>query len=229
MKRRFAVALLLFAPLLAFGQGKSAPDRETSGTAASQESSFSASLKDFKAHRFLEIRVAAPVFPFLTTHGFTQSLAVGLGDTFGEMFTPYDKDVFKSTTPALATDLNLTIFPPIANSRIGFMLGAALDYWNRKKTEGGSESLSMNFYYTGFHADYGHFVFNEIGTRISLYGEIAIGWMRYADDYDSKNNFGFDFCPFGVQICLEKHFGLYFEMPHLGSRPFMQMGISLGF
>lgn len=224
IKKLFPIFILL-SGTFAFAQ-------EISEDSAAEKStpSFGQNLANLTSHRFIEIRGAMPFFPMLTTHGVVQSFVVGFADVFGSAFAVDGN--YDSTLPKFATDLNLTIFPPISNQRWGFMLGAALDSWegSRKQSDGRikDETISMNFYYIGAHADYGHFVFSDIGTRISLYGEICIGWLNYVDDEDKKLNFCFDVCPFGIQFCPEKHIGIYFEIPHFGGRPFFQTGISLG-
>ena len=190
-----------------------------------QELGFVENIKSFKSHRFLEFRGAFP-YPVLTTHGSVQSLVVGFGDTFGETFS-FGTD-FDNTSPSIATDLNLTVFPPFSDYSLGFMSGVSLDKWNHKKKDNSDETLWMNYYYVGFHADYAHWVLLDIGTRLSVYGELSIGLLRYSNDDESKNAFGFDVCPFGIQFCIEKHVGFYFEFPHIGARPFLQTGISIG-
>ncbi|WP_294427994.1 hypothetical protein [uncultured Treponema sp.] len=181
-------------------------------------------LKNFtslRGHRFLEARAAIPLFPFFTSHGVFQSFGAGMSDVFGTIFS-FGND-YDHMTPKLATDLNVTIYPPFANFHCGFMAGAAIDTWNSD-----SNTYSMNFYYVGFHGEYCHLVFNDIGTRLSLYGEISVGAMEF-DDEDSKDyHFAFDLCPFGIQFCPEKNIGIYFEIPHFGARPFFQTGISIG-
>ena len=185
---------------------------------------------DEQGHRFIEVRGAIPVFPTFTSHGMVQSFVVGFTDVFGDAFA--NGGDYDSTTPKFATDINLTVFPPItADYKVGFMLGAAIDTWNstvKRNNKKSDETLSMNYYYIGAHFDYGHWVFSDIGTRMSIYGEFAFGTIHYSDDEDSKNSVCFDFCPFGIQFCPEKHIGIYFELPHLGARPFFQMGVSLG-
>lgn len=240
--KKMCAVLILVSGTFAFAQEIS-QDSVDSGASQSQQSqpvsqtqpdespSFGRNLLSLESHRFIEIRGALPFFPTLTTHGMVQSFVVGFADVFGSAFA-VDGD-YDSTTPKFATDLNLTIFPPVSKQRWGFMLGAALDTWDSsRKLSGGtseSETISMNFYYIGGHVDYGHFVFSEIGTRLSLYGEACIGWLKYIDDEDDKLSFCFDVCPFGIQFCPEKHIGIYFEIPHFGARPFFQTGVSIGF
>ncbi len=132
-----------------------------------QELGFVENIKSFKSHRFLEFRGAFP-YPVLTTHGSVQSLVVGFGDTFGETFS-FGTD-FDNTSPSIATDLNLTVFPPFSDYSLGFMSGVSLDKWNHKKKDNSDETLWMNYYYVGFHADYAHWVLLDIGTRLSVYG-----------------------------------------------------------
>ncbi len=198
--------------------------------AEDDEISIGKTIKDMRAHRFVEVRGAIPLFPVLTTHGAVQSFVVGVGNAFGEVFSGGKN--YDACTPKIATDLNITIFPPIANHRLGFMAGAAIDEWNRpvKQADGSKtdEDFSMNFYYLGFHGDYGHWVLSDIGTRLSIYGEIALGWLSSDDGDEQDYSFCFDICPFGLQFCPQKNIGIYFEFPHLGARPFFQMGITLG-
>lgn len=195
----------------------------------SSDSGLGSTIASLQGHRFIEIRGAIPAFPVLTSHGVAQSFVIGFSDVFAKIFTPGSD--YDNTTPKLATDLNITFFPPIANYRLGFMAGVAVDTWNRSAKKNGTtsdETISMNFYYTGFHVDYGHWVFSEIGTRISIYGEVSLGWIHYADDDSTDNTPFFDICPFGIQFCPEKHIGIYLEMPHFGARPFFQTGVSIG-
>lgn len=197
--------------------------------ATEEEDSFGENFTSLRGHRFVEIRGAIPVFPMLTSHGAVQSFAIGVSDVFGSIFAGGED--YDSTVPKLATDINITFFPPIANYRFGFMAGVALDSWESSIKKNGvstSETVSMNFYYAGFHVDYGHWVFSDIGTRMSIYGEVSFGWLQYHDDDDNKNSVCFDFCPFGLQFCPEKNIGIYFEFPHLGARPFFQTGVSIG-
>ena len=210
------VLFLLFATGFAFAQEY-------------EETSLSETIKDPTAHRILEIRGAIPVFPYLTTHGAAQSFVVGVSNVFGEIFTP-DND-FDGTTPKFATDINLTFFPPFMEYKVGFMVGAVIDSWNSTMVRNGKsedDTLFMNFYYIGFHADYGHWLISRYGGRISLYGEVSIGWMHYKDAEDTQNSFCFDVCPFGIQFCPQKNIGLYLEIPHIGARPFLQVGVTLG-
>lgn len=203
----------------------------TSAFADDESSSLGETITDLKGHRFVEVRAAAPVFPVLTSHGAVQSFVVGFADVFGAIFSGGED--YDACTPKLATDLNLTIFPPMANHRLGFMAGVAIDEWNwsRKQSDGTKkdETFSMNFYYLGFHGDYGHWVFSDIGTRLSLYGEVALGWIASVDSSGTDYAFCFDVCPLGIQFCPQKNIGLYMEFPHLGARPFLQMGVSVGF
>ena len=194
------------------------------------EKSFGENLTSMTGHRFVEVRGAIPVFPELTTHGMVQSFVVGFGEVFGEIFSGGGD--FDHTTPKFASDLNITFFPPIANYRIGFMAGVALDYWNspvRSDNETKDEEMSMNFYYLGFHADYGHWVFSDIGTRLSIYGEVSVGVLRYDGGDTPDGVLMFDICPIAIQFCPIKNLGIYFELPHFGARPFFQLGVSLGF
>ena len=198
-------------------------------SSTADEDSLASHITDAQAHRFLEFRGAIPVFPAFTSHGLAQSFVVGFADIFGTVFTPGDN--YDNTQPKLATDLNVTFFMPFTDYRLGFMGGAAIDMWESSRTvnsKSEKETMSMNFYYLGAHFDYGHWVFSEIGTRLSIYGELSIGWMEYKDDDDSDLSFCFDVCPFGIQFCPEKHIGLYIELPHIGARPFFQTGISIG-
>lgn len=187
--------------------------------------SFGENLTSMEGHRFIEIRGAIPAFPALTSHGMIQSFVVGFADVFGDIFSGGNN--FEYMTPKLATDLNITFFPPIANYHLGFMAGVAIDEWESTKTDA-TETDSMNFYYIGFHADYGHWVFSEIGTRLSIYGEISLGWIQSESDDSTDRAPFFDVCPIGIQFCPEKHVGIYFEFPHFGARPFFQTGISIG-
>jgi|GEM_PF-6208630 len=199
-------------------------------TSDNKKGSFAQNLSSLEGHRFIELRGAIPAFPMLTSHGVAQSFVAAFSDVFGEIFAGGDS--YSSTTPRFATDMNITVFPPIANYRLGFMGGLAIDIWDThydKSGESESETLSMNFAYIGFHGDYGHWVFNEIGMRLSLYGEVSIGWLMSDDGQDTNNSFSFDFCPLGIQFCPEKHVGIYFEFPHFGARPFFQTGLSIGF
>ena len=206
------------------------PAVESSSDSASasgkKDSVFLTNLTSLTGHRFIEVRGAFPAFPLLTSHGVFQSFVVGFGDVFGEIFTPGND--YDNTTPYFATDLNVTIFPPIANYHCAFLAGAAIDKWERK-VKGTSETFSMNFYYIGFYGEYGHWVFSDIGTSLALYGEVSVGWMHYIDDSDKDYSFAFDACPFGIQFCPEKNIGIYFEIPHFGARPFFQTGLSIGF
>lgn len=189
---------------------------------------FGETITSLESHRFVEVRGAIPSMLF-TSHGAVQSFVVAFGDVFGEIFT--GNDDFDNTTPKLATDINITFFPPIADYRLGFMFGVAIDTWNSKVKKDDvkvTEELSMNYYYVGFHVDYGHWVMSSIGTRISIYGELSAGWLAYDDYDDSDRAFCFDVCPIGIQFCPEKHIGIYFEFPHLGARPFVQTGVSIG-
>lgn len=192
------------------------------------EFSFGENIASMEGHRFVEVRGAIPVFPALTSHGALQSFVVGFSDVFGEIFSG-GSDNYSASTPKFATDLNVTFFPGIANYRIGFMLGVALDVWNyNSKNSSSDDDFSMNFFYTGAHFDYGHWVTSKIGTRISIYGEISLGVIGSDNSSSSDLAFWFDICPIGVQFCPEKHIGIYFEMPHIGARPFLQTGISIG-
>lgn len=194
-----------------------------------QKSDFARNFTSLEGHRFIEFRGAIPAFPLLTSHGAAQSFVAAFSDVFGEIITG-GKD-YEHTTPKFATDLNVTIFPPIADYRLGFMGGFAIDTWTtvyKKNDVEKEETLSMNFAYIGFHGDYGHWVFSEIGTRISIYGEVSLGWIISDNGDDKKYAFNFDICPFGIQFCPEKHIGLYLEIPHLGARPFFQTGVSIG-
>lgn len=201
----------------------------TVAAVADEDLSFGENFLSLRGHRFVEVRGAIPVFPALTSHGAVQSFEAAFEDILS------DGNVEADYIPGLATDLNLTIFPPIANYRLGFMLGMALDYWERTDVKDKSSKLALdddtvsyNFYYVGFHADYGHWVMSDIGTRISIYGELAVGWLVREDDYDTEHTPWLDICPLGVQFCPEKHVGIYLEFPHFGARPFVQVGVSLG-
>lgn len=216
LKKLFSLLLILFSFGFAFAEGTD---------------SWGETIPDMEGHRVLEVRGAIPVFPALTTHGAVQAFVIGFSDVFGEIFSGGSGD-YDSCTPKVATDLNLTLFPPIAKYHLGFMLGAAIDVWNNPiRQEDGSkknEDFSMNFYYFGFHGDYGHWVFNSIGTRLSLYGELSVGWLASVDSSGTDYAFCFDICPFGIQFCPQKNIGIYMEFPHLGARPFFQVGVSLG-
>lgn len=195
-----------------------------------KENSFVDNFTSLRGHRFLEVRGALPFFPTATTHGMVQSFVIGFSDTIGSIFGGGDD--FDSTVPKIASDFNLTIFPPIGTYRWGFMLGAAIDKWEGRRSVSGKkleEEINMNYYYVGAHFDYGHWVFNDLGTRLSIYGELSMGWMNYSvDNDDPSHTFCFDVCPFGIQFCPEKHVGIYFEFPHFGARPFFQTGVSIG-
>ena len=202
----------------------------SAGADAYTDRSFTENLASLRGHRFVEVRGAIPAFPALTSHGFAQSVAVGWEDWLS------DGNVQADYTPAFASDVNVTIFPPISDYRFGFMAGVALDYWDRSdvkdkdtKEELEDDTVSFNFYYVGFHVDYGHWTLSDIGTSIAIYGELAGGWIVREDDYGSEKTPWFDLCPIGVQLCIEKHVGIYFELPHLGARPFLQTGVSIGF
>lgn len=227
-KKLFTVSIaFLLAGAFCFADEVLSESASSSNSSSSSTSSdFSKNIKSLEGHRFIEVRGAFPVFPALTSHGAVQSFAVGFADLFGAAFTPHDK--FEATTPKFATDLNITFYPPIANYHFGFMAGTALDYWESSRSAGKTEEFSMNFYYIGFHADYGHWVFTSGGMRLSIYGEISLGWLNYKDSSDSSMRGCFDFCPFGIQFCPEKHVGIYLEIPHIGGRPFFQTGLSLG-
>ena len=234
LKRLLLLCLFIALPLnFGFSQsGENEVPAESENTEDTdyKEGSFTHNLTSLKGHRFIECHGAIPYFPVLTTHGVVQSFSVAFADVFGEIFSAGNE--YEKTTPKFATDLNITVFPPIANSRLGFLAGIAIDTWDTTiKHEGISskETLSMNYAYLGFHGDYGHWVFNDIGARLSLYGEICLGWLFSDDGRDSDKAFCFDFCPFGIQFCPEKHIGIYFEIPHLGARPFFETGISIGF
>ena len=232
LRKMFAITVFLSAAAL-FAQENSAnevsavePSSNSVSASDKKDSVFLTNFTSLTGHRFIEFRGAFPAFPFLTSHGVFQSFVVGFADVFGEVFTPGDN--YDNTTPKFATDLNVTIFPPIANYHCAFLAGAAIDQWERKVKDT-SETFSMNFYYIGFHGEYGHWVFSDIGTSLSLYGEISIGWMHYIDDKDKDYSFAFDACPFGIQFCPEKNIGIYLEIPHFGARPFLQTGLSIGF
>ena len=221
-KSVLAVCVLFFSCFLLFAQ--------EDDSSVDESDSLGTTIASLEGHRFIELRGAIPVFPLFTSHGMAQSFVVGFADVFGDVFS--SSGDYDHTTPQFATDLNITIFPPIAHHRLGFMAGAAIDTWNRSVKKNGSttdETVSMNFYYVGFHGDYGHWVLSSIGTRISIYGELSVGWIHYMDSDGSDDAPFFDICPIGIQFCPEKHIGIYFEMPHLGARPFFQLGLSIGF
>ncbi|MBQ8013386.1 MAG: hypothetical protein IJ257_03175 [Treponema sp.] len=195
----------------------------------SDTDSLGSTITSEQGHRFIEARGAIPLYPALTFHGLTQSFVAGFSDFAGTLFSAGKST--DSITPDFATDLNITVFPPMADYRLGFMAGVAIDKWEQTFTRNSvktSEDIYMNFYYVGLHVDYGHWVFSDIGTRLSIYGEFAVGSLTYDDSGDSEAVFGFDICPIGIQFCPEKHIGIYIEFPHLGSRPFFQTGLSIG-
>ncbi|WP_407427779.1 hypothetical protein [Treponema sp.] len=197
---------------------------------AENDMSFGENFTSLEGHRFIEVKGAIPVFPVLTSHGVVQSFVVGFSDVFGEMFTGEDGN-YDHYTPKLATDLNIIVYPPIANYHIGFMCGVAIDTWEQNTVENSVEVTNthdMNYFYGGVHIDYGHWVLSSIGTRISIYGEYTMGWIASDFNGDKEKTFCFDICPFGLQFCPEKHFGIYFEIPHFGGRPFFQTGVSIG-
>ena len=90
------------------------------------------------------------------------------------------------------------------------------------------KTIVRKFYYIGFHIDYGHWVFSNIGTRMSIYGELSLGWLQSDNGDDDDMMPCFDICAFGIQFCPEKHVGIYFELPHFGARPFFQTGLTIG-
>ena len=233
MKRFYTIlSFLTFLTIGAFAFAQSEPsEQQNSEPQATEANEFVDNLAGFRGHRFVEIRGAMPVYPTLTTHGFVQSFVAGFSDGLNSAYS--NGADYDSITPQFATDLNLTIYPPIANYRWGFMLGAAIDTWDSttKRKDGlkVKETIKMNYYYIGAHADYGHWVFNDIGTRLSIYGEISVGWLNYVDSEDSDMTFCLDICPFGIQFCPEKHIGIFFEIPHFGGRPFFETGVSIGF
>ena len=196
---------------------------------ADTDMSFGENIRSEEGHRFVELRGAIPAFPALTSHGAVQSFVVGVSDFFGSVFAG-GKD-YDSATPKLATDMNITFFLPFGDYRMGLMAGAAIDTWNCSFKKDGAltdETLSMNYYYGALHLDYGHWVFSSIGTRLSIYGEFSFGVLHYNDGDDIETTPCFGLCPFGIQFCPEKHIGFYFEWPHLGARPFLQVGVSIG-
>lgn len=215
LKKLFIVSLLFFTfPVFAQEEEEN-------------ELSFSENILSERGHRFIEIRGAIPVHPTLTCHGLAQSTSVA----FGEFCTTLFNADHGRLKPKLATDLNIVIYPPMANYHFGFVFGAALDRWEQTLTKYGNtkkETTIMDYYYGGLHIDYCHFVFSGIGTRISVYGELTVGWIISWNDDENEKAFFADVCPFGIQFCPEKHIGIYFEIPHIGARPVIQTGVSIG-
>lgn len=135
----------------------------------SDTDSLGSTITSEQGHRFIEARGAIPLYPALTFHGLTQSFVAGFSDFAGTLFSAGKST--DSITPDFATDLNITVFPPMADYRLGFMAGVAIDKWEQTFTRNSvktSEDIYMNFYYVGLHVDYGHWVFSDIGTGLSI-------------------------------------------------------------
>ncbi|MCR4821514.1 MAG: hypothetical protein K5873_01415 [Treponema sp.] len=222
MKKSFKT-LFAFLFFLAFLSPVFSDDFDSSDT------SLGASIGSLTGHRFIEVKGAIPFYPVLTSHGFSQSFVAGFSN-FAEALFSGGKD-YDGMTPQLATDINCIFYTPFTGYRLAFMAGLAIDTWESGYKENGIkkyDDIFMNFYYAGLHVDYGHWVFSGIGTSLSIYGEFVMGTLGHTGGGNSQYIFSFDFCPFGIQFCPEKHIGIYFEMPHLGSRPFFQTGVSIG-
>ena len=227
MKKIFikAIGLLVFLSFsLVFAQESQEPK-----SSEAKEPTLGGSIVDEKGHRFIELKGAFPLHPYLTSHGLVQSTVIAFSETMGSVASLGKEH--DSIEPKLATDLNITFYPLVEMSQLGFIFGYALDKWKYPVKENGdakNKYYSMNFAYGGIHGEYMHHVFNNSGTHISLDGEFVIGWLLSDDAGDSKNLFCIDICPFGIQFCPEKHIGLYIEVPHLGARPVLQTGLSIG-